>query len=264
MIVMYLFLFAYGCVHVRGGHMSITYIFDIYQHTFDCGGWQLSGHLQPKLIFGKHNEVVVFHDLQLVAIHHVLQADVLQDADALLAHTLVQWDVGETENRLRHPQLHQHGVQADGVGLFEQPGEQSTEAVVQCVLAVPKEHFVVQARHHVGGHRDAALRAVLVPAKVKVVVVSGPDFHSEIHELLNTIGTHALFHSAKVRVRGELMHQGRLDVLSRAPRHVVQDGGAEVHGGEDVALHAFRARLAVVGVDEQCGVHAHRETVSGV
>ena len=71
----------------------------------------------------------------------------------------------------------------------------------------------------------------------------------------------ALLYAQEVSVRGQLKHDIVRNVLPRAPWHVIKDARALIQHRAKVVQQTAARRLAVIRVDLQRRVHAHRKAL---
>eukprot|EP00983_Pelagomonas_calceolata_P050869 1142173-Pelagomonas_calceolata.AAC.1 len=204
-------------------------------------------------------ELIVLHDPHLLAAWYVLLQGA-QQLSTLLSLGLGHGHIGQAEHRL-HQATHSHGsVDGDRVGLTEQPAHEGLDAGIE--LRVSAGH---QAAHdpgqQVGGDGDDAHRACIVPCVVCLVVVATPALRAAAEVRRDARIASALLHPQEVGVPRDAAHHLVADILAGTAGHVVDNGGALVQCGAQVRDQARGRGLAVVRVDLQRCVHAHREAL---
>ena len=183
-----------------------------------------------------------------------------QQLGTLLSLWLRHGHVGQPEHGLDEATHGQGSVEGDGVGLAEQPAHESLGAGIE--LWVPAGHETAhETRDEVGGDADDSQCARIVAGAVCLVVVPAPR-QDALAEMGSDAGVaRALLHAQEARVPADAGYHLLADVLPGAAGHVVDDGRALVQEDPQVRDEPRLRGLAVVRVDLQRGVHAHRETL---
>ena len=109
-----------------------------------------------------------------------------QQLSTLLPLWSAKWHIGQPENWTNQTAHSQCCIDWDGVGLTEKPRHQWCQALVE--LLIPVLHQArEQARYQIACDRDHALRAMIMPSTVCLVVIAAPTPYAALRICLQSL-----------------------------------------------------------------------------